>query len=131
MKGKLDCPCGCGLKINKGVEWILSSLERYMIMKLARHFELVVTSGARCEEHNRSVGGAKNSAHVLCLAADIECIDNNHKWIMKRYLYNQNIKRIGDGVAKGKFLHFDIATGKLKYPHDGMIDYPQEVEWSY
>lgn len=131
MKGKLDCNCGCGLTIEVGLKWILESLERQMIISLGKHFELEITSGARCEEYNRLVGGSENSAHVIRKAVDIYCPDNFHKYLIKEYLYKNNIKRIGDGVAKGKFIHFDIATGKLKYPKPWIQDYPQNVEWSY
>ena len=33
-----------------------------------------VTSGFRCNHHNTSVGGAKNSYHTLGRAADIKCL---------------------------------------------------------
>lgn len=132
MKGKLSCPCGkCDVQLDNSIKWILESLEREMIIALYKHFELFVTSGARCEDYNKLVGGSKNSAHINGLAADIYCPDNHHKWFIKRYLYTKNIKRIGDGVNKGKFIHFDTAVGKLKYPHSGLIEYPQNTEWYY
>ena len=34
---------------------------------------MIISSGYRCEELNKAVGGAKNSAHLKGLAADIVC----------------------------------------------------------
>lgn len=34
---------------------------------------IIVTSGYRCKKVNEAVGGAKNSQHMKCEAADIKC----------------------------------------------------------
>lgn len=43
--------------------------------------QIRITSGYRCPEVNRLVGGSTNSNHVLGIAADIEPIDTNTKLI--------------------------------------------------
>ena len=49
---------------------------------------MIISSGYRCEELNRAVGGAKNSQHLKGLAADIVCSEP---------------QRLYDILAKGKF----------------------------
>lgn len=36
---------------------------------------IIINSALRCREHNRKVGGARNSRHLLGTAADIRCAD--------------------------------------------------------
>lgn len=43
------------------------------LQKLAERFPIInITSGYRCAAHNKSVGGAQHSYHVLGMAADIK-----------------------------------------------------------
>lgn len=56
------CKCGCGMQITnphvlKAAAWILANGGK-------------ITSGARCETHNREVGGAEHSQHMRGLAID-------------------------------------------------------------
>ena len=65
-RSEFECKCGCG-------EAEVSPL---LIEKLHRIRDYTgepvrITSGGRCETHNAAVGGAKNSQHLLGLAADI------------------------------------------------------------
>ena len=56
------------------------------IKQAERHFgrPAVVTSGFRSPRHNRRIGGAKNSMHVRCLAADVQ-ISGVTKWQLAKY----------------------------------------------
>lgn len=64
------CKCGCGFGLNKGdvSERLLERLE-----ELREHFgkPIYITSACRCERHNKNVGGAAHSQHLLGTAADI------------------------------------------------------------
>jgi uncharacterized protein YcbK (DUF882 family) len=44
-----------------------------LLNRVSRHFRrpVVVVSGCRSRKHNRRVGGARNSMHLRCMAADI------------------------------------------------------------
>ena len=61
--------CKCGKCAQKDVAlylvWALEKV-RYSIDK-----PIIVTSGIRCPAHNAAIGGAKNSKHMLGMAADI------------------------------------------------------------
>ena len=68
---------------------------------------IVITSGLRTLEHNRSVGGSPNSAHLRGMAADIRCNDSAHRAliILTWLAIEPPVKRIG--IANG-FVHLDI-----------------------
>lgn len=61
---------------------------------------IIVTSGYRCPDLNRAIGGARNSQHMMGQAADIRTIE--------------------DTVTENKKL-FDLAQ-KLKLPFDQLIN---------
>ena len=67
---------------------------------------IVVTSGFRCKELNKAVGGASNSQHMIGQAADIRTVE--------------------DTKAENKKL-FDLAQ-KLKLPFDQLID-EHNLDW--
>lgn len=46
-------------------------LDRLNILRGIWGKPMIVTSGFRSPEHNTAIGGAKNSAHLFCQAADI------------------------------------------------------------
>ena len=60
------------------------------IKSAERHFgrPAVVTSGYRSPRHNRRIGGAKNSMHVRCLAADVQMAGVS-KWALATYFRQQ------------------------------------------
>ena len=62
------CRCGCGRnKIDQRVLNMAQAIRDELGVPVR------VNSGYRCEEHNRRVGGVKNSKHTLGLAADLSC----------------------------------------------------------
>ncbi len=66
-RNELACKCGCGQDTVDVA--LLPVLER-----VRDHFDspTSVTSGNRCTEYNKRVGGAKNSQHLIGKAADIK-----------------------------------------------------------
>lgn len=68
--GEFACKCG-GKYCNGGVD----KVDLHMVKKLdvvREHFgrPVIITSGVRCVQHNKNVGGVSNSQHLLGKAAD-------------------------------------------------------------
>lgn len=53
--------------------WFLESLRSRLRMIHGGSIYITVSSGFRCEELNSKIGGSKTSAHMIGLAADINC----------------------------------------------------------
>ncbi|MBY5803983.1 YcbK family protein [Rhizobium ruizarguesonis] len=84
-----------------------------VIKTVENHFgrPVIVTSGYRDEEHNRLVGGADESMHKSCEAADIQ-IDGVAKWDIAAY-----IRSLPDRGGVGTYCHTDsvhLDTGKTR-----------------
>jgi Peptidase M15 len=58
---------------------------RYLLQKIETHFHgpLTVTSGCRSHSHNRRIGGARESWHLRCMAADVKISGVNKYSIAK------------------------------------------------
>lgn len=65
-RGEFACKCGCG-KANPHPT-LVHTLQR---LRDLIGEPIIINSACRCEEHNRRVGGAENSLHLRCKAADI------------------------------------------------------------
>ncbi|MBX4926127.1 DUF882 domain-containing protein [Rhizobium binae] len=84
-----------------------------VIKTVENHFGrlVIVTSGYRDEEHNRLAGGADESMHKSCEAADIQ-IDGVSKWDIAAY-----IRSLPDRGGVGTYCHTDsvhLDTGRSR-----------------
>ena len=102
------CRCGCGAQ--EVSEVLLRELD-----SIREHFGVPVsiTSGRRCESHNKAVGGANKSQHVLGLAADIQVKGKTPKEVFE--FLNQKFKsHYGIGLYK-TFVHFDVRDKRARW----------------
>lgn len=65
----------------------------------------IITSGFRCEDYNRSIGGRENSAHLTGKAADIYVKNSNQRYKTLSALLIAGFKRIG---LRQDFIHVDV-----------------------
>jgi uncharacterized protein YcbK (DUF882 family) len=73
---------------------------------------LKITSGYRCPEHNKAVGGEPNSAHQSGLAADVQPIPLNVDDLDKLYTsLFMDFNNVGDG-RRLNFVHVDVRPAK-------------------
>ena len=105
------CPC-CG-KVRMDGEF-LKTLD--MLREICG-FPFRITSGYRCEKHNKEIGGVKDSAHVKGLAVDIAVGSSSQRYEIVENGIGLGIGRYG--LAKS-FVHIDIDPSK-----------PQNVIWTY
>lgn len=110
------CPCCSTYFSLENLSLLCERLER--ARQIAK-VPFVINSGSRCEKHNREVGGVRNSAHLIDLAADIRILDCHHRHRILRALLQAGFTRIGIGKT---FIHVDIDTRKEK---------PQLCIWTY
>lgn len=76
---ELACRCvRCGMNVKPELRKVLEQIrEDY-------GKPIYVTSGARCPEYNRKVGGARKSAHMEGIAVDVLRTPELLEWIMPR-----------------------------------------------
>ena len=74
-----------------------------------------VNSGYRCEEHNRNVGGVKNSKHTKGQAADLSCSLGSTKMFeaVKKLHAEGKLPQLDYCIKYKTFIHIDCG-GKRK-----------------
>lgn len=103
---KLDefkCPC-CGK----------NEIEMFFVLRLdkAREYAatpFVVSSGYRCQSHNKAVDGSATSSHLKGLAADIKVRDSAQRYKILMGLIGAGFNRIGMGET---YIHVDYDEAK-------------------
>ncbi len=113
---EVRCPCGCG---NANISKEL--INKVQVIRSALEVPLIVTSGVRCEDYNREIGGDEDSEHVPNTfrageGIDLKCEDSEFRWKLIG-LGMLIFKRVGVGDG---FVHFGIRPTK-----------PQRVLWGY
>lgn len=83
---------------------------------------VIITSGFRCKELNKAIGGAITSQHTLCEAIDIvvkgmRCEDVFNRIVTSDLKYNQII--IERNSKGSQWVHVSIGAYKQKLKFDG------------
>lgn len=102
------CKCGCGFST---VDYMLAKV----LDDLRNHFDkpVIVTSGCRCETHNKTVGGATQSTHLFGIAGDIKV-----KGIAPKEVYKYLDKKYPDTFGIGLYIswvHIDVRFKKARW----------------
>ena len=85
-----------------------------MLEKLRAHFDapVAINSGYRCPTHNKNVGGATQSQHLLGKAADVVVTGVSPAEV---YAWGHTNNPNG-GVGKyNSFTHLDVRSGKARW----------------
>lgn len=108
-KQELSCRCGCG-EMGYTQEFL------DLLQKLRDKFgkPMVITSGARCYQHNLNVGGARFSKHLSSAgttpcAVDVACTNGHDR--AKLFFLAGALGFKGFGIAK-TFIHLDTRDGE-------------------
>jgi uncharacterized protein YcbK (DUF882 family) len=109
---EFTCRCGCGLdSIHPDLIAGLQALRDKI--GCAIH----ISSGCRCENHNNTVGGEKNSQHLPkngCKAADITSRNLTPRQLKAQAEKIPGFNNGGIGLYKG-FLHVDVRGYKARW----------------
>lgn len=116
------CACGCGFGSKQSdIDPVL--IEKLNILRVKLGRPMIVSSGARCQEHNKAIGGSLSSAHLphhtshQCRAVDIKIRYSQERYDILEQIFKQDWQRVG--IAK-TFIHLDVAW-----------DNPTAVAWLY
>lgn len=109
---EFKCKCGCDRN-----EMMPTTLEKLDKARELAGVPFKITSGYRCEAHNKVVGGKSESAHTQGYAVDIEASMSPSRYAILKALLAVGFTRIGIGKT---FIHADDAP---------ML--PQKVIWEY
>ena len=97
------CPCCKENDIKRSFALRLDKARRYA------DAPFVISSGYRCPEHNKEVGGSETSSHLSGLAVDIVVKGSRHRYRIVAGLIQAGFNRIG--IGKG-FIHVDYDIKK-------------------
>ena len=101
-RDEFECAC-CGEDtVDAELVTVLQDVRDYFRLPIK------VTSGYRCFDHNRSIGGSKHSMHLKGRAADIKVKDIAPS-IVQTYLVNKYPDTYGIGLYK-TFVHIDTRS---------------------
>ena len=108
-RSEFACKCGCGTST-------VDAELLQVITDVREHFgvPVVVTSGHRCDKHNKRVGGAPNSVHKTGKAADIKVTGVSSATVAD-YLEAKYPNKYGIGRYGSRFTHIDVRDGKARW----------------
>jgi len=115
--GEFNCKCGCEMPNDVLVNITkLANQLQFVRDNLAR--PITINSAYRCVKHNKSIGGSKNSQHILGKAADI--VISGLDPILETYDYLDDLMRTGEILQGGlgmykTFTHIDIRKTKARW----------------
>ena len=96
---ELQCKCGCGKQFDNQ-----KFIEKLTSARIIAGIEFKITSGVRCYDHNKAIGGAKASEHMSSNAVDIEAKTSFVRYRIVESLLRAGFNRIG---IDENFVHVD------------------------
>jgi uncharacterized protein YcbK (DUF882 family) len=101
------CPCKkCGGNIT------LEFARKMQELRDACGFALPISSGYRCSDHNKKIGGAPSSRHMYGTACDISTIGMTGIQILQILEHARHLNFTGFGLAS-TFIHLDTRPGAI------------------
>jgi uncharacterized protein YcbK (DUF882 family) len=125
---EFTCHCGCGMGSETGKDGKekpklrLDVMDRNLIagLQLLRDTvgPVVIVSGARCPRENLRVGGAKDSQHLYCRAADIALPKYSMVQTYQELIKIPQFVEGGIGIGNG-IVHVDVRhNGPARWSYD-------------
>jgi uncharacterized protein YcbK (DUF882 family) len=108
----------CGRDIpNNVLPNIIQLAKNLQVLRDAVGKSITITSGYRSPQHNKKIGGAKDSQHVKGLAADIKVSGMTPKefaLVIEGLIESGKMKQGGIGIYPS-WIHYDIRGTKARW----------------
>lgn len=106
---EFKCKCGCGFDIVDAE--LIIMLET--IRAACKGAPITITSGCRCPEHNKKIGGSEHSYHVIGKAADFKVKGYKPSWVANKL---DAIAPESYGLGRyNNWTHIDVRNGKGRW----------------
>lgn len=103
LPSEFTCKC-CGAgSVKQSLIFCLEKARKYAAIPFQ------ITSGYRCEAHNKAIGGSPASAHLKGWAVDIRCDNDHYRYVMLRALLHAGFQRI---EIADRHIHVDMDPTK-------------------
>ena len=121
-RSEFKCQCNkCSLvAVDSELIYVLEDVRAYFKSKYGKA-SVNITSGNRCETHNKYVGGSKKSKHLLSIACDFKVkVIKKGSWYtvdskeIYDYLNHKYFNKYGIGLYKGR-IHLDVRASKARW----------------
>lgn len=130
---EFKCKCGnCEMPANMPPQKLIDLLEN-----IREHFNkpLIINSGYRCPTHNKKIGGASKSRHIVGDAVDFIIKDVRTKDVMKYVISKYDKEPFGIAISvntsseyKG-FIHLDVRGYRARWGYNKAgNDFMRELE---
>jgi len=112
---EIACKCGCGFDTidHETARILQETCNHYANVMGIKKVVVSIGSGCRCEDHNKAVGGGKNSQHLKGRAIDFTISGVNSELVYK-YLNEKYPDQYGMGRYTS-FTHFDSRPVKARW----------------
>ena len=113
---EFQCRCGCEMPsdVLANIEDLAEELQ---VVRQVVESPIAINSGYRCYSHNKAVGGAKSSQHLLGKAVDI--VIKGHKpsdtYSLLELLIKDGVILEGGLGKYSTFTHYDIRGKKARW----------------
>ncbi len=108
QKKDFECKCGCGKTVTEHLMKLADELREHV------GCPCIITSGRRCDKHNKAVGGAVNSHHKSGNAIDIRAHPNDKEINKKIFNYIKDNKDFCELINEYNYswVHIALVNGR-------------------
>lgn len=113
-RSEVACQCGCGFDTidHEVIAIVQETTDHFAKERGIERSVVIINSGARCDRHNKKVGGKLESQHIKCRAIDFTIKEISPAKTVD-YLEKRYPDKYGIGWYR-TFVHIDTKSGRAR-----------------